>query len=143
MNKIHNYYTKLFLVILITVFIASGLIAGIIIVYYVNDMQSFTEKSLNASAEQKVKIYEVNINSLHSLSLSLSDDEEIEKYFEDMKIGKENEAFFLSLQSDLEEEMKSYDGVMENAFYVFEGKVLMDGLGRTSIGFDIEGEASE
>lgn len=143
MRKTHSYYTKLFLVILITVFVASGLIAGIIIMFTIKDIRSFTEKSLNASAEQKVRIYEVNINSLHSLSLSLSDDEEIKEYFENMKNGIEDPEMFLNMQSDLEEEMKSYAGVMENAFFVFEGKVLMDGLGGTSIGFDIEEEASE
>lgn len=93
MKKIHNYYTKLFLVILITVVLASGLVSGIIIVRNVNNIQSITEKSLNASAEQKVKIYEVNIKNLHALSKSIADDIEVGQYFERLKAGKEEEAY--------------------------------------------------
>ncbi len=143
MRRIHNYYTKLFFVILITVIIASGLISGIIIIRNVNSMQSITEKSLNASAEQKVKIYDVNIKSLHALSKSIGDDVQIQKYFVDLNKGKEDKELYQSLKTDLEREMKSYSGLLENAFFVYDGLCYMDGLGGVSVGFDIEGEAAE
>ncbi len=143
MRRIHNYYTKLFFVILIMVIIASGSISGIMIVRNVDHMQSVTEKSLNAGADQKVKIYEVNISSLHALSKSIADDTETKKYFEHLKKGVEDKELYLSLKADLEKEMESYSGLIENAFFVSDGICCMDAMGGTSVGFDIEGEASE
>ncbi len=143
MRKIHNYYTKLFFVIFITVAIASVFIAGIIIVRNVTNIQSITERSLIASAEQKVKIYEVNINSLHALSKSIGDDVQIQKYFLELKNGREDKELYQSLKIDLEREMKSYTKLLENAFFVYDGICYMDGLGGTTVGFDIAMEGSE
>ena len=143
MGRMHNYYTRLFFVILLSVIIASGLISAILIARDVKNVQSVTENSLQASAQQKVKIYDVNIKSLHLLANSLSDNIEIKNYFEALKKGTENDGFYQILKTDLEQEIKSYSGILENDFYVYDGICYVDGIGGTSVGFDIEGEASE
>lgn len=143
MKVIHNFYTKLYFIILITVIISSGLILGITIVRNVSNIQSITEQSLILSAEQKIKIYEVNINGLHALSKSIGDDLEIKNYFKKIKAGEDDKEFYETLKIDLEDEMKSYSGILENAFFVYEGLIYIDGIGGTSVNYDIETAASE
>lgn len=143
MRQIHNYYTKLFLIVLITVIISTGLITGISTVSNINNIRSITEHSLISSAEQKAKIFEVNIRSLHALSKSIGDDVEVRDYFMKLRSGKEETEFYQTLKMDLEEEMKSYSGLLENAFFVYDGLVYLDSMGGESVGFDIEGEDSE
>lgn len=129
MIRLHKYYTKLFLVVLITVIISSGLILGITITRNVNNIQTLTEQNLRSSAEQKLKIYDVNIKSLHTLSKSIGDDVEIKNYFKKLSEGVENKEFYQILQEDLKDDMKSYTGLLENAFFVYQGKIYLDGLG--------------
>jgi|GEM_PF-840317 diguanylate cyclase (GGDEF)-like protein len=143
MRGIHNYYTKLFLVILITVIISSCLISGISIVRYVNNNQSLTEQSLISNAEQKVKIYEVNINSLHRLSESIANDVEVKNYFTKLKAGEDDSAYYQILKADVEGEMSNYPGLLENAFFVYNGLVYIDGVNGTSIDYSIEDQGSE
>lgn len=143
MKKLHKYYTKLFLIILITVIISSGLILGITITRNVNNIQFLTEQSLLSSAEQKLKIYDVNIKSLHTLSKSIGDDVEINNYFKKLNEGVEDKEFYQILQEDLMKDMKSYPGLLENAFFVYQGNVYLDGLGGTSIGVDINKQSDK
>ncbi|MGB4658127.1 MAG: cache domain-containing protein, partial [Mobilitalea sp.] len=140
MKKIHTYYSKLFLWILITVIISSGLVSGISILSNVNRIQSITEQSLLSSAEQKVKIYEVNIRSLHALSKSIGDDVEIKNYFINLRNGVEDEEFYQTLKINLEEEVNSYSGLLDNTFFVYDDICYIDGVGGTSVGYSFSSE---
>lgn len=143
MMRIHNYFTKLFLLVMITVVISSCVISGISIVRYVKNIQSATEQRLMSSAEQKALIYEVNIKSLHMLSKSICNDKQIESYFKELKAGRDDKSVYQNIKSDLEAEMNTYPGLLENAFFVYNGICYIDGLGGTSVGYDFVKENSE
>lgn len=138
-----NFYSKLFLVVLITVIVSSGLILGITLTRDVNNLKKITEQNLTSSANQKAKIFDSNINSLHSLSKSIADDVEILDYFKKLNAGLEDQGFYGKLKLDLEEEFKSYPGLLENAFFVFKGYCIVDGLGGTSVGYNFDEVSAE
>ncbi len=143
MIGLHKYSTKLFLVVLITVIISSGLILGITINRNVNNVQSLTEQKLLSGAEQKLKIYDVYINSLHTLSRSIGDDVEIKNYFKNLNKGVEDKEFYQILQEDLKDDMRSYSGLLENAFFVYQGRVYLDGMDGASIGTAINKQSDK
>ncbi len=143
MRGIHNYYTKLFIFILITVISSSCLISGVAIFRNVNTIHTMTEQKLLSSVKQKDKIYEGMISSLHQLSKTIGNDVEIRDYFKELRAGTKDEAFYQSLKSDLENEMSNYSGLLENAFFSFDGKCFIDGLGGSSVGYNFESDQSE
>lgn len=143
MRNVHRYYTKLFLVIFITVVISSGLIYLITITINVNNIQLLTEQRLRSSAEQKLKIYDVNIQSLHTLSKSIGNDIEIIDYFDKLSKGVDDLEFKQILQEDLKEDLESYPGLLENAFFAYEGKVFLDGMGGKSTSFEINQQSEK
>jgi diguanylate cyclase (GGDEF)-like protein/putative nucleotidyltransferase with HDIG domain len=132
----NNYYTKLFLVIMAAVIISSILISGILITGNVNNIEAITENGLRSSSEQKVTTYDINIMQLHALSKSIANDTAIKDYFQKLSRGQEDRKFYQDLRIDLEEEMKAYSGVLENAFFILDGIVYVDGIGGTSVGHD-------
>jgi len=136
MRRLNNYYTKLFLFIIITVIISCCFITGIFVTRSVNNSQSMTEQRLISSAKQKDNIYEVNINRLHELSEVIGNDREIATYFKNLKAGKQDYNFYQSLKMDLEDDMKNYSTILENAFFSYEGIGYMDGIGGESVGYD-------
>jgi hypothetical protein len=79
-------------------------------------MHETTKRNLASSAQQKVKLYDKNIESLSALSRSISNGVEIRDFFQQIKKGNENEHFYNNLRNDLEKEMKIYSGLLENAF---------------------------
>lgn len=143
MKNVHRYHTKLFLVIFITVVVSSGLIYLITISINVNNVQLLTEQSLLASAEQKSKIYDANIQSLHTLSKSIGNDVEIKEYFEKLSKGIDDKEFNQILQEDLKGDLESYPGLLENAFFAYEGKVFLDGMGGKSTSVEINKQSEK
>lgn len=143
MRNVHRYYTKLFLVIFITVVISSGLIYLITITINVKNVQLLTEQSLLSSAEQKLKIYDVNIENLHTLSKTIGNDLEIRKYFDKLSKGVDDKEFNQILQEDLKADLESYPGLLENAFFAYQGKVFLDGMGGKSTSVEINKQSEK
>lgn len=129
-----NYFRKLFLIIISIVCTSSIIISSILITRNVNNMQETTKRNLASSAQQKVKIFDGNVESLHALSKSISNDIEINDFFKQIREGNEDESFYKRLRSDLESEMEVYSGLLENAFYTHNGLCYIDGIGGSSVG---------
>ncbi len=143
MRNVHRYYTKLFFVIFISVVISSGFIYFITITINVNNVQRLTEQSLLSSAEQKLKIYDVNIQNLHTLSKSIGNDVEIRKYFDHLSKGIDDKEFNQVMQEDLKEDLESYPGLLENAFFAYQGKVFLDGMEGKSTSVEINQQSEK
>lgn len=143
MRGINNYYTKLFLFIFMTLIISCGLISGISIVRSVHNVQSMTEERLMSSVKQKNKIYEVNITSLHELSESIGNNNEIVDYFIKLREGKNNQEFYHFLKADLEEDRRNYPELLENIFIAYDGIGYLDGIGGDTIGYNFKEANSE
>ena len=143
MKRMNNYYTKLFIVILTILTVSSVILSGISIIRNVKSLRSVTEKSLTSSAQQKDELYQSNISSLHALSESIGNDPQITDFFKKVRAGKTDMKFYRYLQVNLEEEMQLYPGILENAFFTYDGLGYVDGLGGTTVNFSIIGQNSE
>jgi HAMP domain-containing protein len=143
MKGIHNFFAKLFFVILIAVIISCSLITGVSVYRYINNIKKVTELSLTTNADQKATIYEVNIGNLHNLSASIGNGIEIRDYFKDLKDGKNNEEFYQTLKRDLENDMEAYAGLLENAFFVYNNTIYIDSVEGASEGYNLVSNASE
>lgn len=141
--RLTNFYMKLFFVVLITVVVSGGLILGITISGNVTNNQQITEKNLTSSVNQKVKLFDTDINHLNALVKSIGDDVEIVDYFNELNSGRNNRKFIEELGFNLEEEVKSYPGLLENAFFSYNGKIIVDGLEGKTVGYDLEKSNSE
>ncbi len=131
-----NYFRKLFFIIITIVCTSSIIISSILITRNVNNMQESTKRNLVSSAQQKVKLYDRNIESLSDLSKSISNGKEIIEFFQQVRKGNTDELFYNRRRSDLEAEMKIYSSLLENAFFTYDGLCYIDGIGGSSVGYD-------
>ncbi len=130
-----NYFRKLFLIIISIACTSSIIISSILITRNVSSMQETTKRNLASGAQQKVKLYDKNIQSLSALSESISNGVEIHNFFQQIKNDKKEEQFYRNLKKDLEEEMNIYSGLLENVFFTYEGLCYVDGIGGSSVGY--------
>ncbi len=135
-----NYFKKIFLFVALTVTIASSLILSTNLIRNQISIKKVIEENLESASKQKVYLYNANISNLHSLAKSIADDVEIKKYFVELKEGVEDSSCKEQLEENLKEEIRSYGVLLESAFFVYEGKVYIDGLSDENVGYHIENQ---
>ena len=136
-----NYFTKIFLLAVVTAILSSGLILVIMVYRGNHEYQQEIQSNLTSGVDQKVRLFDVYTGDLHSLSKSIADDVQIRNYFQDLKKGQEDQIFKVQLERNLEEEILSHKEVVESAFFTYQGKVYIDGLDKQNVGFDVSDQA--
>ena len=132
-----TYFKKIFLLVIITTIIACGIMLSTTLIRIGHEMKNVVESTLTTSADQKSKLFNAYVGDMHSLTTSLADDIQIKEFFINLENSYEDTNYKNLIRENLKLELESHGDILESLFYVYDGKVYIDGLFPEAEGFDI------
>jgi methyl-accepting chemotaxis protein len=132
--------TKLFLAITLTIGITMTLLMTISTLRTNTLIKDNLTHQLANISKERGKQFDNKIEDLQALSQTMSNDKYILDFFINAKNGEIDEKVRAEIRTNLHNEYKFYNGLLENLFFSSNGIVLIDGVGGVSEGYDLSSD---
>ncbi len=128
----------------ITTLIAISVV--ILISFFHNQISSMIQETktdeLSSISFERSKQLNAKLLDLKTWAESFSNDNYIQDFFAAIKNGDINEEIQAEIRENLSREKKLQNSLIENLFFIYDGKVLIDGFGGSSEGYDFSASSN-
>lgn len=137
-NKLNKFSIKLYLLLVFFM-----LVPSIIIFYFsyhsaTNTVEEEIIDGLLQLSNEKCQRLELSLNDIMYLAETIASEENVKDTFSKLQANAAQELQLNKIASKLEAFFNQSNGLYENIFFGYKGKIQIDGMGGTSVGHDLE-----
>ncbi len=139
--------TKFSRQLFLTIVLLIGISVTIVISFFYFQISSMIEKAkideLASISYERSKQLDAKLLDMEKWAESFSNDNYINDFFIGVRNGDIDSAIQAEIRENLNREKKLQNDIIENIFFIYDGKVFIDGVGGSSEGYDFSSSSND
>ncbi|MDF2884485.1 MAG: mcp [Clostridiaceae bacterium] len=136
-KNIHGIFAKIFFVATMCMLIPMGISLFYVNYSSTNSIAGETEKALSNMSNEKAQEIDILFNDYLTLTKSIANETYTVDYFKELAQTKQVDSFKEKvIAQNIEQKLKDANGLYENIFFGYEGKIYIDGVGGKAVGHE-------